>query len=147
MRAAAIRQSSGPSGRDHLEKILENELDQLQQRVLETAKGEFFFDVTDQAREFLLLKSSGQRHGSQCLKLAIERHIVFPLADLFATDQVLAGDRISIDQDQDRLGLSFTHKGKNLAAPGRRVEPNGPLGYVLGRTEKSVQVQGSISVR
>ena len=147
MRTAAIRQQSDPSPRNELDKVLQNELDQLQQRVLQTGKGEFFFDVTGSAKEFLLLDGLERRWGPLHLKLAIERHIVFPLADLFATDQVLAGDRISIDQDQDRLGLSFTHKGKNLAAPGRRVEPNGPLGYVLGRTEKSVQVQGSIFVR
>ncbi len=147
MRTAAIWQQSDPSTRNELDKVLQNELDQLQQRILETGKGEFFFDVTGSAKEFLLLNGLERRCGALHLKSAIERHIVFPLADLFATDQVLAGDRISIDQDQDRLGLSFTHKGKNLAAPGRRVEPNGPLGYVLGRTEKSVEVQGSISVR
>ena len=101
-RAAAIRQYSDPLVRNHLEEILENELDQLQQRVLETAKGEFVFDVTGEAREFLLLKGSGQRYGAQHLKLAIERHIVFPLANLFATDQILAGDIICIDRDHNR---------------------------------------------
>ena len=147
MRTAAIWQQSDPSTRNELDKVLQNELDQLQQRILETGKGEFFFDVTGSAKEFLLLNGLERRCGVWYLKLAIERHIVFPLADLFATDQVLAGDRVCIDQDQDQLCLIFTHKGKNLAAPGRRVEPNGPLRYVLGRTEKSVEVQGSISVR
>ncbi len=145
MRTAAIWQQSDPSTRNELDKVLQNELDQLQQRILETGKGEFFFDVTGSAKEFLLLNGLEPRCGVWYLKLAIERHIVFPLADLFATDQVLAGDRVCIDQDQDQLCLIFTHKGKNLAAPGRRVEPNGPLGYVLGRTEKSVEVPGSIA--
>ncbi len=145
MRTAAIWQQSDPSTRNELDKVLQNELDQLQQRILETGKGEFFFDVTGSAKEFLLLNGLERRCGVWYLKLAIERHIVFPLADLFATDQVLAGDRVCIDQDQDQLCLIFTHKGKNLAAPGRRVEPNGPLGYVLGRTEKSVEVPGSIA--
>ena len=145
MRTAAIRQQSDPTPRNELDKVLQNELDQLQQRVLETGKGEFFFDVTGSAKEFLLLNGLERCCGALHLKLAIERHIVFPLADLFATDQVLAGDRVCIDQDQDQLCLIFTHKGKNLAAARRRVEPNGPLGYVLGCTEKSVEVQGSIS--
>jgi len=35
-----------------MEQILEGQLDQLQRRVLETAKGEFFFDVTGAAKEF-----------------------------------------------------------------------------------------------
>ncbi len=142
MRAAAIRQSSGPSGRDHLEKILENELDQLQQRVLETAKGEFFFDVTDQAREFLLLKSSGQRHGAQCLKLAIERHIVFPLADLFATDQILSGDIVYIDRDHNRPHLTFVLKRKYPATAARLLEPNEFMTYVPAQTETSVEALG-----
>jgi C-terminal, D2-small domain, of ClpB protein len=145
MRTAAIRQQSDPSPRNELDKVLQNELDRLQQRILQTGKGEFFFDVTGSAKEFLLLNGLERRCGAFDLKLAIERHIVFPLADLFATGQVLNGDRVCIDQDQDQLCLIFTHKGKNLAAPGRRVEPNGPLGTVLGRTEKSVEVQGSIS--
>jgi hypothetical protein len=145
MRTAAIRQQSDPSPRNELDKVLQNELDQLQQRILQTGKGEFFFDVTGAAKEFLLLNGLERRRGAFDLKSAIERHIVFPLADLFATDQVLTGDRVSIDQDQDQLGLIFTAKGKNLAAPGRRFEPNGPLATVLARREKSVQVQGSIS--
>jgi hypothetical protein len=141
MRTAAIRQQSDPSPRNELDKVLQNELDQLQQRILQTGKGEFFFDVTGSAKEFLLRNGLERRCGALHLKSAIERHIVFPLADLFATDQVLTGDRVSIDQDQDQLCLIFTQKGKNLAAPGRRVEPNGPLGTVF----ESVEVQGFIS--
>jgi hypothetical protein len=135
MRTPAIRQPSDASLRNELDKVLQNELDQLQQRILQTGKGEFFFDLTGSAKEFLLLNGLERRCGAWHLKLAIERHIVFPLADLFATDQVLSGDRVSIDQDQDRLCLLFTHQGKNLAAPGRHVEANGPWGYVLQRTK------------
>jgi ATP-dependent Clp protease ATP-binding subunit ClpA len=121
-----------------LEKILENELDQLQQRILETAKGEFFFDVSDQAREFLLLK--GQRYGAQHLKLAIEGHIVFPLADLFVMDQVFAGDMVCIDRDQNQPRLTFTRECKDLAAQARLLEPL--MEYVPARTGKSVEVLG-----
>jgi ATP-dependent Clp protease ATP-binding subunit ClpA len=142
MRAAAIRQYSDPSGRNHLGKILENELDQLQQRVLETAKGEFFFDVTGQAREFLLLKSSGQRHGVQRLKLAIERHIVFPLADLFATDQILSGDIVYIDWDHNRPHLTFVFKRKYPATAAPLLEPNEFMAYLPAQTETSVEALG-----
>jgi ATP-dependent Clp protease ATP-binding subunit ClpA len=142
MRAAEIRQYADSLGRNHLEKMLENELDQLQQRVLETAKGEFFFDVTGQAREFLLLKCSGQRYGAQHLKLAIERHIVFPLADLFATDQVLTGDMICIDRDHHRPHLTFVRKRKYPATAARLLEPNEFMTYVPARTETSVEAVG-----
>jgi len=62
MAAAAIRQQSDPSTRNLLDTVLENELDHLQQRVLETAKGEFFFYLSGSAREFLLLKVTEQRY-------------------------------------------------------------------------------------
>jgi ATP-dependent Clp protease ATP-binding subunit ClpA len=142
MRAAAIRQYSDPSGRNHLEKILENELDQLQQRVLETAKGEFLFDVTGQAREFLLLEGSGQHHGAQRLKLAIERHVVFPLADLFATDQIFPGDMICIDRHHNRPHLTFVRKRKDPATPARLLEPNEFMTYVPARTVTSLEAVG-----
>src|SRR5258708_24440581 len=99
MRAAAIRQQSDPSPRNELDKVLQKELDRLQRRVLETAKGEFFFEVTRSAEEFLLLKGSEQRYGAQHLKLAIERHVVYPLANLFATDRIQVGDTVRIDRD------------------------------------------------
>jgi hypothetical protein len=127
-----------------LDKVLQNELDQLQQRILQTGKGKFFFDLTGSAKEFLLLNGLERRCGALHLKLAIERHIVFPLADLFATDQVLCGDRVLIDQDQDQLGLVFTHKGKNLAAPGPR-RSKWTWGICSGAQEKVCEVQGSIS--
>ncbi len=39
------------------------------------------------------------KYGARHLKRAIERHIVFPLADLVATRQVTEGDFIRIDRD------------------------------------------------
>jgi len=43
-----------PLKREQLEEVLEIELGQVQQRVLETARGQFLFRVTSVAREFLL---------------------------------------------------------------------------------------------
>ena len=134
MTAAAIRQQSDPSTRNHLDKVLERELDQLQRRVLETAKGEFFFYVAAPAREFLLQKVTEQRYGANCLKSAIERHIVFPLADLVATAHIQVGDMIRIDRDCHQPGLTFAHKGKDRVTPDRRCEPNaGGLGFLPAR--------------
>ena len=86
---------------------MENELDQLQRRVLETAKGEFFSDVTRSANEFLLLKGSQQSYGAQHLKLhlklSIERRVVYPLGNLFATDQIQVGDKVRIDRDHNLM--------------------------------------------
>jgi hypothetical protein len=68
---AAVRQRSDSATRNYLEKVLENELDLLQQRVLEPAKGQFLFRVTGSAKEFLLLNATEQRYDAQRLKLAI----------------------------------------------------------------------------
>jgi hypothetical protein len=128
---AAIRQQADSSPRNHLEKVLENELDLLQQRVLETAKGEFLFHVTASAREFLLLKGMAQRHGTQRLKLAIEHHVVYPLANLFATDQIHVGDMVRIDRDHNQPGLNFIREVKELATPLRRLEGEAIAGLFL----------------
>ena len=139
MRAAAIRQQSDPSPRNESDKVLENELDQLQRRVLETAKGEFFFDVTRSAKEFLLLKGSEQGYGAQRLKLAIERHIVYPLANLLATDQIHVGDMVCIDRDHNQPCLNFIREVKNLVTPLRRLEPEVIAGSVPTNIGESVE--------
>ncbi len=131
MTAAAIRQQLDPSTRNELDKVLENELDQLQQRVLETAKGEFFFDVTASAKEFLLLKGTEQGYGALRLKLEIERHVVYPLANLFATDQIHVGNMIRIDRDHNQLGLNFTREVEDLVTPLRHLEAEAIAGLFL----------------
>jgi ATP-dependent Clp protease ATP-binding subunit ClpB len=89
--------------REELAEVLQIELGQVQQRVLETANGQFLFRVTDAGREFLLCEGTDQRYGARHVKRAIERHVVFPLANLLATQQVNAGDMLCIDWD-GRLG-------------------------------------------
>ncbi len=89
--------------REQLAEVLQIELAQVQQRVLETAKGQFLFRVTDAGREFILHEGTDQRYGARHLKRAIERHVVFPLANLLATQQVNSGDMLCIDWDE-RVG-------------------------------------------
>src|SRR6204780_3024585 len=71
-----------PLRREQLEEVLEIELGQVQQRVLETAKGQFLFRVTTPGKEFLLQEGTDQRYGARHLKRAIERQVVYPLANL-----------------------------------------------------------------
>jgi len=93
--------------REQLAEVLRIELGQVQQRVLETQNGQFLFRVTDAGREFLLSEGTDQRYGARHLKRAIERHVVFPLANLLATRQVKAGDKLCIDWDPRVGGLVF----------------------------------------
>src|SRR5439155_849771 len=90
-----------PLRREQLERVLEIELGQVQQRVLETAKGQFLFRVTDTGRDFLLKEGTDQRYGARHLKRAIERHVVYPLANLLATEQVHLGDLVCIDWNKE----------------------------------------------
>jgi ATP-dependent Clp protease ATP-binding subunit ClpB len=93
--------------RERLAEVLQIELGQLQQRVLETQNGQFVFRMTDAGREFLLCEGTDQRYGARHLKRAIERHVVFPLANLLATGQVRAGDMLCIDWDPRVGGMVF----------------------------------------
>jgi ATP-dependent Clp protease ATP-binding subunit ClpB len=101
-----------PLQRTQLEEVLEIELGQVQQRVLETARGQFLFRVTPGARDFLLLEGTDQRYGARHLKRAIERHIVYPLANLLATEQVKVGDLVRIDWDGVAKNLSFDRESE-----------------------------------
>jgi ATP-dependent Clp protease ATP-binding subunit ClpB len=108
-----------PLNREQLAEVLQIELGQLQRRILETQNGQFLLRVTDAGREFLLHEGTDQRYGARHLKRAIERHVVFPLANLLATGQLGAGDMLCIDWDARVGGLVFWKEGKVLqsAAP------------------------------
>ena len=137
---AAVRQQLDPAPRNHLEKVLEKELDLLQQRVLETAKGEFFFYLTGSATEFLLLTVAEEDFGAQRLKSAMESHVVYPLADLFATDQIHIGDMVRIDRDHNQPRLTFIREVKDLVIPLRRPESEVIAGSVPTNIGESVEV-------
>ena len=128
-----------PLKREQLEEVLEIELGQVQQRVLETAKGQFLFRVTAAGREFLLQEGTDQRYGARHLKRAIERNVVYPLANLLATEQVHLGDLICIDWNKENEGLSFTREGENLTIPARRPEPAPPARSAQAKSGKSVE--------
>lgn len=123
-----------PLQRTQLERVLDIELSMVQARVLETAKGQFLFRVTENARDFILQEGTDQRYGARHLKRAIERHIVYPLANLLATEQVHFGDLISIDWERGSEQLTFVREGENVPLPARRPEP------LL--TQKAAQARG-----
>ncbi len=131
-----------PLRREQLEKVLEIELGQVQQRVLETAKGQFLFRVTDTGRDFLLQEGTDQRYGARHLKRAIERHVVYPLANLLATEQVHLGDLVCIDWNKEQDCLTFTREGENLAIPARKVEPVISARALPAKSGKSADAPG-----
>src|ERR1700686_4835885 len=83
---------------EHLQQILEIELGMVQQRVLMAAGAhQFVFNCTPQVKSFLLAEGTDPKYGARHLKRAIERHLVFPLANLVATGQVKIGDFVRVD--------------------------------------------------
>jgi ATP-dependent Clp protease ATP-binding subunit ClpB len=109
-----------------LEQILEIELGMVQQRVLETARGRFLFRVTQPAKDFLLREGTDLKYGARHLKRAIERHVVYPLASLLATNQVALGDVLSIDYREPEPTLTFMKEAEGALVPMDSPAP-GPL--------------------
>jgi ATP-dependent Clp protease ATP-binding subunit ClpB len=106
-----------PLRQNHLEQILEIELGMVQRRVLDTARTKFLFRVTPTAQAFLLREGTDLKYGARHLKRAIERHIVFSLANLLATAQVRLGDSLCIDWDERDQRLVFTKEGEGAVLP------------------------------
>ena len=109
-----------PLRSQQLEQILEIELGMVQQRLLETNRP-FLFRVTPAAREFLLREGTDLKYGARQLKRAIERHVVWPLAKLRATDQLALGDVISIDWNGRHTMLTFSKHAASI--PVQLVQP------------------------
>ncbi|MBA3915332.1 MAG: ATP-dependent Clp protease ATP-binding subunit [Acidobacteriales bacterium] len=102
---------------EHLQQILEIELGMVQQRILmANPANQFVFSCMPAAKEFLLAEGTDARYGARHLKRAIERNLVFPLANLVATGQVRMGDFIRIDMDADGK-LSFVKEAENAMVP------------------------------
>jgi ATP-dependent Clp protease ATP-binding subunit ClpB len=113
--------------REHLEQILDIELARVQQRIINATDGrQFIFRCTAEAREFLLREGTDMKSGARHLKRAIERHMVFPLSNLLATDQIQLGDLITVDFDAALGKLIFAK------------EDHGAL--VGGEEEKSTEI-------
>lgn len=104
-----------PLGDSELKRILEIELNMVQQRVFNSAPDRaFVFHVSDAARKFLLREGTDTKYGARHLKRAIERLLVQPMSNLIATDQVRAGDWLRIDFNPDSGSLLFLKEAEGL---------------------------------
>ena len=102
---------------EHLQQILEIELGMVQQRILmASAVNQFVFSCTAKVKSFLLHEGTDPKYGARHLKRAIERHIVFPLANLVATGQIKLGDFIRIDLSPEGK-LMFIKEAENAMVP------------------------------
>jgi len=102
---------------EQLRQILEIELGMVQQRIL-TASGnnQFVFTCTQKVKEYLLDEGTDLKYGARHLKRAIERHLVFPLANLVATGQVKLGDFVRVDINLDGR-MNFVKEAEGAMVP------------------------------
>ncbi len=119
-----------PLGDPELRKILDLELEYVQQRIFASPKAApFVFQCSGAAKDFLLHEGTDLQYGARHLKRALERHLVYPLSNLIATQQIQAGDMIRVDLDGASGSLLFQKEAEGVSiyatAPqvGREASP------------------------
>jgi ATP-dependent Clp protease ATP-binding subunit ClpB len=104
-----------PLGEDQLRKILDIELNMVQQRIFNSSPDRaFIFHVTEAGKTHLLREGIDIKYGARHLKRAIERLLVQPLSNLIATDQIRTGDWIRVDLNSDVGELIFLKEAEGL---------------------------------
>jgi len=102
-------------GESELKKILDIELNMVQQRIFNSSPDRaFIFHASEAAKTFLLREGTDLKYGARHLKRAIERLLVQPMSNLIATDQVRAGDWLRIDYTADSNQLTFLKEAEGL---------------------------------
>jgi ATP-dependent Clp protease ATP-binding subunit ClpA len=95
-------------GARELRQVLQIELHQVQQRIHKAeASPCFLMNVTDSARDYLLIEGTDIRYGARPLKRAIERLVVQPLSNLIVTGQIRHGDCIRVTHRASAPILTF----------------------------------------
>ena len=101
--------------REHLEEILDIELERVQDRIISSAVSrKFVFACTPGARDFLLQEGTDSKYGARHLKRSIERHLMVPVSNLLSTGQLELGDLITIDYDPKGSRLTFAKQDRTL---------------------------------
>ncbi len=104
-----------PLGTEQLKKILDIELNLVQQRIFNTsADRAFVFTMSDPSKDFLLAEGTDLKYGARHLKRAIERLLVHPMSNLIATDQVRGGDWVRVEYDEASKALRFAREAEGL---------------------------------
>jgi ATP-dependent Clp protease ATP-binding subunit ClpB len=104
-----------PLGELELQKILDIELNMVQQRIFNSPSGSaFVMRVSSEAKVYLLREGTDMKYGARHLKRAVDRNLVHSLSNLMATGQVMGGDLIRVDYDDALPGLTFFKEAENM---------------------------------
>jgi ATP-dependent Clp protease ATP-binding subunit ClpB len=113
-------------GESQLRRILDLELNLVQQRILTTgAERMFVLSPTQSAKDHLLRTGTDIRYGVRYLRRTIDRALVEPLSNLIASGQVGAGDVIRVNYSPKFERMTFSTTAQ---APGVRAFSQ-PAGY------------------
>ena len=99
-------------GDEELRQILDLELAYVQKRVFNGTP--FLFQLTSSAKDFLLEQGTDAKYGARHLKRSIERSLVYPMANLIATEQIHAGDLVEIDFAEGHTEMTFERADEDL---------------------------------
>ncbi|MDA1311763.1 MAG: AAA family ATPase [Acidobacteria bacterium] len=99
-------------GDPELRQILELELSYVQQRVFNGTP--FLFQLSGAAKDVILDEGTDAKYGARHLKRSIERSLVYPMANLVATEQIEAGDLIEVDYDVEQKRMVFERTEEDL---------------------------------
>jgi ATP-dependent Clp protease ATP-binding subunit ClpA len=105
-----------PLGQEELRKIIDIELEMVQERIQKATDKSFVMNVTESAREFLLLEGTDSRYGARHLKRAVEHLLVQPLANLIASGQIRRDDCIRVSHREGSPSLLFFCEAEVLRA-------------------------------
>jgi ATP-dependent Clp protease ATP-binding subunit ClpB len=98
-------------GKEELRRIVDIELEMVERRIQTAAPSKpFLVNVTDNAKEFLLVEGTDLRYGARHLKRAIERLLVQPLSNLIASGQIHNGDCIRVSHEDGSAALMFARE-------------------------------------
>ena len=104
-----------PLGEIELQRILDIELNMVQQRIVNSAGDRcFVFTVSEGGKRHLLKEGTDLKYGARHLKRAIERLLVQPMSNLIATEQVHGGDWIRVDYSPEEDRMVFLKEAEGL---------------------------------
>jgi ATP-dependent Clp protease ATP-binding subunit ClpB len=104
-------------GDAELRRIVDIELEMVQQRIQAAAGNkQFSVNVSESAKDFLLIEGTDIRYGARHLKRAIERMLVQPLSNLMASGQIYWGDCIRVSHGDGSASLAFFREVEALEA-------------------------------
>jgi ATP-dependent Clp protease ATP-binding subunit ClpB len=95
-----------PLDEDALRKIVDLELEDVQDRIIESDRI-ILFDVSKRGKEYLLKAGIDDREGARNLKKVINREFTAKISSLIATNQLTSGDQLLVDKEDGEKELSF----------------------------------------